>query len=122
MPTDEKHKEFLMPQTDCKSHKSKLFHTKLVRNLLLAHINDLPISRAFNRLPLHERRAYTEFKRRWLQENDKTRTNERSFKVAQKKDTPQDDKIGKDKRSKSSKNNNNNSLVDPKSEEEEYFK
>ena len=112
MPTDERHAEFLMPQTDCKSHKSKLFHTKLVRNILLGHINELPISRAFNRLPLHERRAYAEFKKRWMQENEKTKTNDKSFKVAQTKETSK-----KDPKSKQ-----NNALVSQKREQEEYFK
>jgi 23S rRNA G2445 N2-methylase RlmL len=37
------HEKFKMPQATAKSHKSKIYHTHLARNLLLSHIVDLPI-------------------------------------------------------------------------------
>ena len=36
------HLKFRMPQCSAKSHKSKLYHTHLVRNLLLSHLVELP--------------------------------------------------------------------------------
>ena len=72
-----------MPQTTAKSHKSKLFHTQLTRNLLLSHLSELPIERAFKRLPPTEQTGYNDFKKKWLAMHGKTRTTEKSFKKAQ---------------------------------------
>jgi len=49
-----------------KSHKSKLFHTQLVRNLTLSHIVELPCQRAFKRQPPHLQSNYAGFKKEWL--------------------------------------------------------
>jgi len=42
--------EFKMPPTRANSHKSKLYHTKMVREILLQEINDLPIRRDYAKL------------------------------------------------------------------------
>lgn len=47
MPTDENHSKFAMPKVDCKSHMSKIFHTKLARNIVMSHLSEIPIERAF---------------------------------------------------------------------------
>jgi len=47
MPADERHKLYAMPKVDCKTHKSKLYHSKLARNILMGHIAELPVNRAF---------------------------------------------------------------------------
>lgn len=54
MPSDAKrHKLYAMPKVDCKTHKSKLFHSKLARNILMSHIAELPIQRAFKSQEKH---------------------------------------------------------------------
>lgn len=40
--------KYKMPQTRARSHKSKLFHEKLVREILLQEVNDLPIYKDYN--------------------------------------------------------------------------
>ena len=82
IPTDKRHLNYALPKIDCKTHKSKLFHSKLARNILMGHITDLPIQRAFKCQPPHLQRQYKEFKQRWLAEHDKTRTTEPAFKQA----------------------------------------
>ena len=47
MPTDARHLDYAAPKVDCKTHKSKLFHSKMARNILMGHINEVPIERAF---------------------------------------------------------------------------
>lgn len=37
-----------MPQTRARSHKSKLYHEKMVREILLQEINDLPMLVDYN--------------------------------------------------------------------------
>ena len=39
--------KYKLPPTRANSHGSKLFHTKLVREILLQEINDLPILKAY---------------------------------------------------------------------------
>jgi hypothetical protein len=65
MPLED-HDKFRMPQAAAKSHKSKLYHTHLVRNLLLSHLVDLPIQRAFKRQPAHLQVNFAGFKKEWL--------------------------------------------------------
>ena len=79
MPSDERHSEYEMPKTTAKTHQSKLFHSKLARNLLLSHINELPIKRAFKRLPISEQVKYSEFKKKWIRDHDKVRSTTKSF-------------------------------------------
>jgi hypothetical protein len=38
LPSDERHKEYEMPQTRANTFKSKLYHSQLIRNLLLSHL------------------------------------------------------------------------------------
>jgi hypothetical protein len=40
LPKDADTKEFKMPQTRAKSHASKLFHTQLVRDILLETLTE----------------------------------------------------------------------------------
>ena len=47
MPTGEDHVDYAMPKVDCKSHMSAIFHTKLARNILMSHLSEVPIQRAF---------------------------------------------------------------------------
>ena len=84
MPSDERHSLYAMPKVDCKSHKSKLFHSQLARNLLMGHITELPIQRAFRSQSKHLQRSFVEFKKKWLAEHGLTRTTEKPFKKAQK--------------------------------------
>ena len=46
LPTKQ-HEEYSMPKAAAKSHRSNLFHSHLCRNLLLSHLIELPIQRAF---------------------------------------------------------------------------
>ena len=39
----QKFRDFKMPQIRARSHKSKLYHEKMVREIFLQSINDLPI-------------------------------------------------------------------------------
>ena len=83
MPSDEKtHAKFAMPKVDCKSHKSKLYHSKLARNLLMSHLSEIPIQRAFKRQPKNLQRSYATFKKEWMAKHDKTRTTEPAFRKA----------------------------------------
>ena len=47
LPVNDTHRDYKFPQTRAKVHASKLFHSNLVRNLLLTHVSELPIARAF---------------------------------------------------------------------------
>ena len=62
MPTDERHSQYQMPQTGAKCHKSKLYHEHMVRNLLLSHLSELPIIRAFKKAELAGEIKYKDFK------------------------------------------------------------
>lgn len=67
--------QFKAPQTKAKTHKSKLFHEKMVREILLSQINDLPIKRAWR---IHCNKfvastgtrptSFQNFKKQWLKE------------------------------------------------------
>ena len=48
------HDQFKMPKVNAKTHASNLYHSHLVRNLTLSHLVDMPIRRAFKRLPITE--------------------------------------------------------------------
>ena len=43
------YKDYRMPPTRAKSHKSKLYHSKLIREILLQEINDLPLRKEYGR-------------------------------------------------------------------------
>ena len=55
----------------------------MARNLLLSHLTELPILRAFKNLPVAEQRRYNDFKKKWLTEHDKVRVPKTKFKQAQ---------------------------------------
>jgi hypothetical protein len=66
---------YKMPPTRTASYKSKLFHTQLVREVLLQEINDLPIHRDYNRYRrsvLDEKQmGFKRFKKEWLNDRQK---------------------------------------------------
>jgi 23S rRNA G2445 N2-methylase RlmL len=62
------HHKFRTPQVTAKSHKSKLYHTHLARNLVLSHLVELPIQRAFKMQPEHLQKNFNGFKKEWLKE------------------------------------------------------
>ena len=61
-----------MPQTRAKSYQSKLYHEKMVREILLQEVNDLPIYKDYNKakqayltsgkLPI----SFKRFKKQWI--------------------------------------------------------
>ena len=67
----------------------------MARNILMGHIAELPIQRAFKQQPKNLQTRYGEFKRKWLAENDLQRTTEPAFNQAQKKNEKSKDD-GKD--------------------------
>ena len=79
MPCDERHTQYELPRTTAKSFKSKLFHDHLIRNLLLSHISELPIRRAFKQVPQEQRSKYADFKKQWLEQFGRTRSHESNF-------------------------------------------
>ena len=63
-----------MPQASAKTHKSKLFHSHLVRNLLRSHLMELPIKRDFKKLPRSDQVNFAAFKKQWLAKFNLNRT------------------------------------------------
>lgn len=68
-----------MPQTRAKTHSSKLFHTQLVRDVLIKTMTELQIKREYK---LHingggkrggpgQYMSYKAFKKMWLERKDK---------------------------------------------------
>jgi hypothetical protein len=69
------YEQFRLPPTRAASHKSNLFHTQLVREVLLQEINDLPIRRdhakyaAKNDLTTSPI-GFKKFKKNWIKDRD----------------------------------------------------
>ena len=61
-----------MPQTRAKSYQSKLYHEKLVREILLQEVNDLPIYKEYNLLKMQKAgsgqmpMSFKRFKKDWV--------------------------------------------------------
>ena len=65
--------EFKMPQIRARSYKSKLYHEKLVREILLQEVNDLPIYKDYNQYKkdqMHNQGkmpiSFKKYKQSWL--------------------------------------------------------
>lgn len=68
MPNSSESKEFKMPQTRAKTHASKLFHSQLVRDILIESLTETQIRKDFKRAQLTEGiRSYNTFKKEWIQ-------------------------------------------------------
>ena len=70
------YKDFKLPPTRSNSHQSKLYHEKLIREILLQEVNDLPIRREYamqlkennlNEKPM----GFKKFKKQWLIKNNR---------------------------------------------------
>ena len=68
--------QYKMPQTRARSYKSKLFHEKLVREILLQEVNDLPINKDYsdykNKMKHAMPMGFKKFKKSWLKSMEKS--------------------------------------------------
>ena len=65
------YQQYRLPMTRSNCHQSKLFHSQLVREILLQEINDLPIHRDYakfkGKAPLHQLPVgFKKYKKDWL--------------------------------------------------------
>lgn len=66
--------EFSMPPTRANCHQSKLFHSKMVREILMSEINDLPIQKDYYKYKKDQLErgkkplGFKKFKMKWLRE------------------------------------------------------
>ena len=55
-----------MPQVKAKTHSSKLFHSELVKNILLEEVTEIQIRKDFKHEQLIKGTPFKEFKKSWL--------------------------------------------------------